>query len=517
MTSFTDATASANTQYFYEIRAVNANGASPFTSNYTEAEFKFNGNYADSTGNGHSLTPINTPTFDATNKEEGSASVKLNGTNQAITIANTNSWFLQENYSQRTIAGWFKASATTGANRVLWDIGGSTNGLSLVLNNTTLEACVASASSRKQVTTTMNNTNWNHIAVVYNGDSLLLYVNGNLAASTTTLTFHSIATTTDGARIGQTNGTNALNTTGGFFGGWIDDFGVYNTALSGDVVQSLMNFTYHQSNATTPVLPAVPSVPTNLTVTATSASAITVGWQDTATNVSNFQLYRSANNDQTYVLIATLPSATFSYKDTGLFANAKYYYKVDANNVGGSSAFTPEGSTTTLDIPPVMNPIANQQVRYGTTTIINVSATHAGSGAITLAGSNLPTAFASFTDNGNGTGKITFIPQQSDAGSYNGLTVTATDAFGGSASTQFNIQVNHNFAPTLAAIGNYTLNEGDTLTIPLVGNDSTATDVLTYAVTNAPQQLYDQPGFSGSRAACSSRRAMYRPARTMSR
>ncbi|HXB96239.1 MAG TPA: fibronectin type III domain-containing protein, partial [Puia sp.] len=495
-TSFIDSTASASTQYFYEVRAVNANGVSLFTSNYTEAEFKFNGNYIDSTGNGHTLTPINTPTFDATNKQEGSSSVKLNGTNQAITINNTGGW-LQENYAQRTIAAWVKASATTGANRVIWDIGGSTNGLSLVLNNTTLEACVASGSSRKQVTTTMNNTNWNHIAVVYNGDSLLLYVNGILAASTTTLTFHSIATTSDGARIGQTNGTNALNTTGGFFGGWIDDFGVYNTALSADVVKSLMNFTYGQSNATTSVLPAVPSMPTNLSVTASSASAVNISWQDTATNVSNFKLYRSANNDQTYVLIATLPASTFSYKDTGLFANAKYYYKVDANNVGGSSAFTPEGSATTLDIPPVVNPIANQQVRYGTTTILNVSATLATGGTLTLTASNLPSAFASFTDNGNGTGKITFNPQQSDSGSYNGLTVTATDAAGGSGSTQFNILVNHNFAPTLAAIGNYTLNEGDTLTIPLVGHDSTPTDVLTYAVTNAPSNFTINQGSQG--------------------
>jgi len=104
--------ASASTKYFYEVRAINLYGSSPFTDNYTEAEFKFENNYADSSGNSHALTAISGPTFDAANKQEGAYSVKLNGTNQAITISNTGS-FLQESYSQRTVALWMKASSTT--------------------------------------------------------------------------------------------------------------------------------------------------------------------------------------------------------------------------------------------------------------------------------------------------------------------------------------------------------------------------------------------------------------------
>jgi hypothetical protein len=485
VTSYIDSTAAGGTQYFYEIRAVNQYGASNFTSNYTEAEFKFNNNYVDSTGNGHTITVVGSPTFDATTRAEGTYSVKLNGTNQALTLNNTNGW-LQENYYQRTIATWVKASSTSGSNRVIWEIGGSTNGLSLVLNGTTLEACIASASSRKQVTTTMNNTNWNHIAVVYYGDTLQLYVNGVLAASNNSLGFHSIATTTDGARIGQTNGTNALNNNGGYFGGWIDDFGVYNTALSADVIQSIMNFTYHQSSATTGALPAVPTLPTNLTATALGASAVNVSWQDTATNVGTFQLYRSANNDQAYVLLATLPATAFSYKDSGLFANATYYYKVEATNVGGNSAFTPEISATTGDIAPVVNPIANQQARYGTTTVIPVSATVNGGGTITLTASGLP-SFASFVDSGDAHGSITLNnPPQADSGTYTGLTVTATDAHGGTSSTKFNLWLNNNFTPTINAISNVTMNEGDSVAIALSGSDANPADTLTYVVTNVP-------------------------------
>jgi large repetitive protein len=245
------------------------------------------------------------------------------------------------------------------------------------------------------------------------------------------------------------------------------------------------NATSTANSATTLALPKVPTLPTNLTVTATSASAISISWQDTATNVTNFQLFRSSNGDQSFVLLATLPSNVFSYSDTALFSNAKYYYKVEATNVGGSSPFTPEASATTLDIAPVMNKIANQQARYGTTTVIPVSATVSGGGAITLSASGLP-AFATFTDNGNATGKITLNPAKTDSGTYNGLTVRAADGFGGNSSSSFSLWVNNNFAPTLNAISNVSMNEGDSVTVALVGQDQNPADTLTYTITNFP-------------------------------
>ncbi len=497
VTSYIDSTASASTQYFYEVRAINTYGASLFTYNYTEAEFKFNNNFNDSTGNGHTLTAIGSPAFDASNVQEGAASVKLNGTNQALTINNTPNSFLQESYFQRTIACWIKASSTTGANRVIWDIGGSTNGLSLVLNNTTLTAAIASASSRKTITSTLNNTNWNHVAVVYYGDSLMLYVNGVLTASNLALGFHSIATTTDGARIGQTNGTNALNTNGGFFGGNIDDFGVYNTALTVDAVQSLMNLSFGQSHATSQPLPAIPAAPTALTATATSAAGIGLVWTNNAVNAANVQVYRSNNNNQNYILLAVLPASASSYKDSGLFANATYFYKVNAVNPGGSSAYSNEATAVTLDIPPVIVQIANHQAQYGVTTTIAVSSTHAGSGAITLTAPGLP-AFAQLTDNGNGTGKITLNPAKSDSGTYNNLVVTASDAFGGSSQTQFNLWINNNFPPTIDSIANYTMNEGDTVTIPVNGHNVNPADILTIALSGLPSTYTLTPGTNGS-------------------
>ncbi|MBN8850255.1 MAG: fibronectin type III domain-containing protein, partial [Sphingobacteriales bacterium] len=296
-TSYLDNTCAASTHYYYEIRAINKYGSSAFAYSGKEASWSFNNNLVDSTGNGRTITPVGTVTYDAVNKQEGAASLSLNGTSQAMTISNTNS-FLQEAYAQRSISVWIKPTNLTSANRVIFDAGGSTNGLALLLNNSTLIGAVASGGTRQNITTTLSNTNWTHVALVYNGDSLLLYVNGNLAASNTNLGFHSIATTTDGARIGQTNGTNAYNTTGNYFSGNIDLVEVFNYALSAAEVSSVKSFTSVGSNATTQALPAVPNAPTNLVATATSSAGVKLTWVDNSTNETSFQVYRSNNNNQ---------------------------------------------------------------------------------------------------------------------------------------------------------------------------------------------------------------------------
>ena len=483
VTSYTDSTASASTRYYYEVRAIGQYGQSSFSDNYTEAYWQFNNNYNDSSGNGHALTAIGSPVFDATTKVEGAYSLKLNGTSQAVTISNSGS-FLEEHYSQRTIAFWMQSSSNTG-NRVIVDIGGSTNGLALVLNSNTLYAAADSGGKRTTISTPYTSTGWSHIALVYSGSSLLLYVNGVLATSSTSLPFASIQTTTDGARIGENNGTNAYNTTGGFFSGWIDAFGIYNSALGADAVNNLMNFAFKQSNGTTQALPAAPSTPYSLAAAAVSSSQVNVSWTDSSALVSGYQLYRSVTNDQNYVLIATLPGNVTSYSDASLFPNAVYYYKVTASNVGGTSAYASEVSATTKDVVPVITNISNQSMHYGVTTVVPVSATSSSAGTLTLTAYNLP-PFASFTDNGNRTGTLTFNPTAGNQGNYTGLSVIVTDAFGGADTTTFNLSVNNFFAPTIDTISNYTIKDNDTLSIPLVAVDQNAADTLTISASGYP-------------------------------
>src|SRR5205085_8022022 len=113
---------------------------------------------------------------------------------------------------------------------------------------------------------------------------------------------------------------------------------------------------------TTIVLTSTPGDTTNLTVTAQSSSRISINWNDNSSNETGFELWRSTNNNSTYRLISSLPAnngTQVSYQDTGLYANVTYYYKVLSKGIGGNSTFSNEGSAKTLNIAPIINPIAN--------------------------------------------------------------------------------------------------------------------------------------------------------------
>ena len=74
---------------------------------------------------------------------------------------------------------------------------------------------------------------------------------------------------------------------------------------------------------------------------------------------------------------------------------------------------------------PVMSPIADQAVAEGNSLVVPVSATDADGDPLTLSVAGLP-SFATFTDNGNGTGSIAFTPGLGTTGKYV-MRVTASD------------------------------------------------------------------------------------------
>ena len=83
----------------------------------------------------------------------------------------------------------------------------------------------------------------------------------------------------------------------------------------------------------------------------------------------------------------------------------------------------------------------------------NITATDAPADAITLQASGFP-AFASFTDNGNGTGTLSFTPATGDIGTYSGV-ITATDNHGATSNRTVNIAV------TFANLRNIYINFND--------------------------------------------------------
>ncbi|MDP4215138.1 MAG: hypothetical protein Q8927_02985, partial [Bacteroidota bacterium] len=174
-------------------------------------------------------------------------------------------------------------------------------------------------------------------------------------------------------------------------------------------------------------------------------------------------------------------------KDTGLFANAVFYYRVRAVNLGGNSAFSNEDSAHTGNHLPTLAAITPvQYMRYGTQLQLNVRASDLDPEALSIQVGGLP-AFGSFAPTGNGTGVISFAPGQADQQTYNGITVTVTDAHGGTASTSFSLIVNNNFNPAITRpVSNVSVNEKQTATVNLSATDQNATDVLSWTFTGLP-------------------------------
>ncbi|MBS1653690.1 MAG: hypothetical protein JSU05_02505, partial [Bacteroidetes bacterium] len=453
-------------------------------TNLPEATWQFNNNYIDSSGNGHTLTQSGNPTFDgaAANKKEGTYSIKFNGTNQYTTIP-VSSTFLQNVYSQKTVSFWMKSSNNTGG-RIIADIGGSDDGLVLQLNSSRLYAGVASNNVRRSFYVSYTSTDWNYITLVYNSNTLKLYVNGVLVGSDNSLPFTATTTTTNGSRIASNNGTNAMNTGTALFSGWIDNFVIYNSALfQSDIVNLMNGQPLAHSYATTLNLPAVPTTPSNLVATGISNSKIGISWND-ATNEDSYELYRSSNTNGNYLLFKTLPANTTSFVDSGLFANAVFYYKVRAINVGGPSNYSNEDSAVTVNNIPQIVAIPTQYMRYGTTKQVNVNAADVDPGTLNVQVTNLP-AFASYVPTGNGTGTINFTNPSVQA-TYSGITITVTDAQGGTAVTSFNLVVNDNYNPVLGAVTGATVNEMQTAQINLSATDQNVSDVLTWTFTGLP-------------------------------
>lgn len=482
-TAFSDSVGlSPSTTYFYRIRAIHTQGASDLTSN-AEASWGLNNSYADASGINRGISPTGNPVFDASNKMEGTHSLQLNGTSQYLTV-NTASNFLQENYSARSIAFWMRSSNNTG-NRIIVDLGSASNGLALRLNSNTLIAGIASNNSRSTLTTSYSNSNWNHIALVYKSNSLKLYINGVEVQANNSLNFTSIGVTTDIPMIGISSSTNAFNlSTGlGLFSGWIDDFNVFNAALTPSEVAAVMNNTYSKRFATTAALPSIPAIPSALTASGSSASSIDINWVDNANNETAYEIYRSSTDNSNYVLLATLPANTISYRDSGLFSNHVYYYKVRSVNSGGNSDYSNEDSAKSQNHIPVLTVVEDQYMRRGTQLQLNIQATDEDGGGLTFNVTGLP-SFGSFSQNGN-TITINLSPSSSDNGTYPGITVTATDQQNGAGSTSFQLTVNDNYNPVISAISPISLNEKETLQQNLAATDQNG-DVLHWSFTGLP-------------------------------
>jgi uncharacterized lipoprotein YddW (UPF0748 family) len=153
----------------------------------------------------------------------------------------------------------------------------------------------------------------------------------------------------------------------------------------------------NQASATTQA--SIPAAPGGLSATAASPTQINLSWTDNSSNETNFVVGRSTTSGGPYTDIATLAANTTSYSNTGLAVNTTYYYVVRATNAGGSSANSSQaGATTPLPDIIVDNPAATLSGAWTLATSAtdkygaDYQFANSGSGATATFNANVPVA-----------------------------------------------------------------------------------------------------------------------------
>lgn len=85
--------------------------------------------------------------------------------------------------------------------------------------------------------------------------------------------------------------------------------------------------------------PQIPAAPTNLSVDYVFSSAISLKWNDNASNEAGYTIERCTDG-VSWSMIKILQPNTGSYADIGLLLSTKYYYRIYAFNSSGKSAYS---------------------------------------------------------------------------------------------------------------------------------------------------------------------------------
>ena len=109
-------------------------------------------------------------------------------------------------------------------------------------------------------------------------------------------------------------------------------------------------FTSDPSNTAEATTPGekvtIPTPPSNLTATAVSRTEVRLAWTDNSDDELGFRIERSTDGTQWSYLTEVGANVT-TYSNVNLKRNATYYYRVQAYNVAGNSAFSNTGSART--------------------------------------------------------------------------------------------------------------------------------------------------------------------------
>ncbi|MEO7099565.1 MAG: LamG-like jellyroll fold domain-containing protein [Luteolibacter sp.] len=230
-----------------------------------------------------------------------------------------------------TVAAWVYWNGG-GDNQRVFDFGNNTNQYFYVSprsGGAGLRFGIRNGGTEQQLNTTALATGcWVHVAVTLSGDTGRLYVDGALAATNTAMT------------INPSDFRPTLNYIGDsqwsadpLFKGRMDDFRVYNYALSATAVAALIDL--------------VPAVPLDITANPNS-SQINLAWA-AVQGAQTYTVKRSVISGGPYTVLASGLTAS-SYSDTNVVSGTPYYYVISATNSKGTSADSAEITAVPSDL-----------------------------------------------------------------------------------------------------------------------------------------------------------------------
>ncbi len=338
--AYTDNTVANGVTYFYFVTAVDTSGGESDSSNWIPAtpqgvlvvRYGLEDNTLDSSGNGNNAIVTGAPTYVAGHIGQA---IDLNGSTDHLRIPSG----VVRTVERMTIAAWVNWDGGGNWQRI-FDFGDSTSRylfLSPKSGGNTLRFAFNNGKGEQFAeTSALAIGTWVHVAVTLKGDTATLYVNGfPVATKVAAINPTGFDFKPANNYIGKSQfGSDPL------FNGRIDDFRIYNYALTASQVNDVKNGGA-PGDDTTP-----PAAPTNLTATA-AGGTISLDWADnTEPDFASYTVYRSTTNGSGYTSIAT-GLATNAYTDNTVTDGTTYYYVVSAmDTAANESVQSAEASAT---------------------------------------------------------------------------------------------------------------------------------------------------------------------------
>ncbi len=429
--NFTDTTVANNTAYYYVVTAVTPTGtldSTPLLVNQAlVTRYTFEGNANDVVGTRHAVAKGGTSAPSYTTGVGGGQAISLNGTDQYVQLPVGSG-----NYQDITISAWVYWNGGSAWQRV-FDFGSEIeNYMMLTVKdgagklNFTLTTSRGTDGTLTLVGPTMPTATWTHMAITLNGDTATMYVNG-LPVTAATATMVEPLFGQPFCYLGKSmwNADPLLN-------GRIDDFRIYNYALSGSEV-------YNAWGGSTNNPPVFTTDPMTRTAAAEDTAYTGQTLAGSATDPNGGTLTYSKVTGPTWLTIASTGALSGTPTNSDVGINTFVVRVTDSSGATDDATLRITVSNTndapTWSASPITKHDVTRDQPYASASLAGDASDVDAGAVLTFSKVSGPAWLVVATD-----GTLSGTPAVGDVG-VNAFTVRVTDEVGASADVTLNITV----------------------------------------------------------------------------